>query len=67
MRGARSKIARETGADDLEVFALSLLGRAEVSAGRRSPGMQLLEEAMVAASAPAACATCTPSPRRTAT
>ena len=44
-------IARETGADDLEVFALSLLGRAEVGAGRLREGMQLLEEAMAAASA----------------
>ena len=42
-------IARETRADDLEVFALSLLGRAEVSAGRRQEGMRLLEEAMAAA------------------
>ena len=45
------QVARETGAADLEVFALSLLGRAEVSAGRREAGMQLLEEAMAAASA----------------
>ena len=45
------QIARETGAADLEVFALSLLGRAEVSAGRREAGMRLLEEAMAAASA----------------
>jgi ATP/maltotriose-dependent transcriptional regulator MalT len=44
-------IARETDAGDLEVFALSLLGRAEVSAGRRQEGMQLLEEAMAAAAA----------------
>ena len=44
-------IARETGASDLEVFAVSLLGRAEVSAGRRDQGMRLLEEAMAAASA----------------
>ncbi len=44
-------IARETGAGDLEVFAVSLLGRAEVSAGRRDQGMRLLEEAMAAASA----------------
>jgi DNA-binding NarL/FixJ family response regulator len=43
-------IARETGAGELEVFALSLLGRAEVSAGRRQRGMDLLEEAMAAAS-----------------
>ena len=45
------EIARETNADDLEMFALSLLGRAEVSAGRREQGMRLLEEAMAAASA----------------
>ena len=44
-------IARETDAVDLEVFALSLLGRAHVAAGRRADGMQLLEEAMAAASA----------------
>ena len=44
-------IARDTGASDLEVFAVSLLGRAEVSAGRRDQGMRLLEEAMAAASA----------------
>jgi DNA-binding NarL/FixJ family response regulator len=43
-------IARESDDGDLEVFALSLLGRAEVSAGRRREGMQLLEEAMAAAS-----------------
>jgi ATP/maltotriose-dependent transcriptional regulator MalT len=45
------EIARENGADDLEVFALSLLGRAEVNAGRRDQGMELLEEAMAAATA----------------
>ena len=45
------RIARETRAADLEVFALSLLGRAEVGAGRREAGMRLLEEAMAAASA----------------
>ena len=44
-------IARETGDGDLEVFALSLLGRAEVSAGHESEGMRLLEEAMAAATA----------------
>jgi tetratricopeptide (TPR) repeat protein len=44
-------IARATGAGDLEVFAVSLLGRTEVSAGRRDSGMKLLEEAMAAASA----------------
>jgi ATP/maltotriose-dependent transcriptional regulator MalT len=45
------EIARATGDDDLEVFALSLLGRAEVSAGRTDRGMRLLEESMAAASA----------------
>ena len=44
-------IARETGSDDLEVFALSVLGRAEVTAGRWDEGVRLLEEAMAAASA----------------
>jgi ATP/maltotriose-dependent transcriptional regulator MalT len=45
------EIAKETDSGDLEVFAVSLLGRAEVSAGRREEGMRLLEEAMAAASA----------------
>ena len=45
------QIAQEQGDGDLEVFALSLLGRAEVSAGRCDAGMALLEEAMAAASA----------------
>ena len=45
------EIARQTDANDLEVFAVSILGRAEVSAGRRDEGMRLLEEAMAAASA----------------
>ena len=44
-------VARDCGAADLEVFALSLLGRAHVSAGRQAEGMQLLEEAMAAATA----------------
>lgn len=43
--------AREHGDGDLEVFALSLLGRAEIDAGHRQQGMQLLEEALAAASA----------------
>ena len=49
--GARRalRIARDWGDTDLEVFALSLLGRAEISAGRRDEGMALLEEAMAAA------------------
>jgi len=45
------QIAQEQGNGELEVFALSLLGRAEVSAGRCDAGMALLEEAMAAASA----------------
>jgi len=45
------EIGRAAGAEDLEVFALSLLGRAEVSAGRRERGIALLEEAMAAATA----------------
>lgn len=42
-------IGRETRAEDLEVFALSVLGRTELLAGRRERGLVLLEEAMVAA------------------
>lgn len=45
------EIGRETGDGDLEVFALSVLGRAEVSAGRVERGIELLEEAMAGASA----------------
>ena len=45
------RIGRDVKADDLEVFALSLLGRTEVSAGRLEEGMALLEEAMAAATA----------------
>ncbi|WP_369138388.1 LuxR C-terminal-related transcriptional regulator [Modestobacter versicolor] len=44
-------VARTTGDPDLEVLAISLLGRAEVRAGRREPGLRLLEEAMAAATA----------------
>lgn len=44
------EIARAWGDGDLEVFALSLLGRAVVSVGRREDGLRLLEEAMAAAS-----------------
>jgi ATP/maltotriose-dependent transcriptional regulator MalT len=44
-------VAREFDAGDLEVFALSVLGRAEVSAGRLEEGMRMMEEAMAAASA----------------
>src|SRR4051794_6017988 len=45
------EVAVETGAPELEVFALSLLGRAAMRAGRREEGLRLLEEAMAAASA----------------
>ena len=44
-------IAATSGNSDLEVYALSLLGLTEVNAGRLDSGMQLLEEAMAAASA----------------
>ena len=51
--GARRalELAREHDDDDLEVFALSQLGRAEVSAGRIEEGSRKLEEAMAAATA----------------
>jgi DNA-binding NarL/FixJ family response regulator len=45
------EIARSTGEHNLEVFALSLLGRAEVTAGHLEEGMALLEEALATASA----------------
>lgn len=45
------EIARAEADGDLEVLALSVLGRSEVSAGRRDAGMVLLDEAMAAASA----------------
>jgi DNA-binding NarL/FixJ family response regulator len=45
------EIARASDTGDLEVFALSLLGRATVSSGDREAGMRLLEEAMAAATA----------------
>lgn len=45
------EIARAEADGDLEVLALSVLGRSEVSAGRRDAGMVLLAEAMAAASA----------------
>ncbi|MFW3171017.1 LuxR C-terminal-related transcriptional regulator [Geodermatophilus sp. CPCC 206100] len=45
------EVARAMGNGDLEVLAVSLLGRAEVRAGRREDGLRLLEEAMAAASA----------------
>jgi DNA-binding NarL/FixJ family response regulator len=44
-------LAQVCGDSDLEVFALSVLGRAVVSAGRREEGLRLLEEAMAAATA----------------
>lgn len=44
------EIARRHRSWDLEVFALSLLGRAEVAAGRREAGLLLLDEAMASAS-----------------
>jgi len=44
-------LAHDHGDGDLEVFALSLLGRAEVDAGRSRDGMLLLEEALAAAAA----------------
>ncbi|MEJ7833127.1 MAG: LuxR C-terminal-related transcriptional regulator [Nocardioides sp.] len=45
------EIARSSRAADLEVFAVSLLGRAEMSAGHVERGLSLLEEAMAAATA----------------
>jgi ATP/maltotriose-dependent transcriptional regulator MalT len=45
------RVAREEGDGDLEVFALSLLGRAAVGAGDVERGMAQLEEAMALASA----------------
>lgn len=51
--GARRamEIARAHGDDDLEVFALSLIGRSEISGGAFDDGMRKLEEAMAAATA----------------
>jgi DNA-binding NarL/FixJ family response regulator len=51
--GARRamEIAQASGDDDLEVFALSLIGRSEISAGSFEQGMRKLEEAMAAATA----------------
>lgn len=51
--GARRamEIARAYGDDDLEVFALSLIGRAEINGGAFDTGMRKLEEAMAAATA----------------
>ena len=51
--GARRamEIGRATGDEDLEVFALSLIGRSEISSGAFADGMRRLEEAMAAATA----------------
>ena len=53
VEGARRAlaIAREHDDGDLEVFALSMLGRAEVAAGDLDEGTRLLDEAMAAATA----------------
>jgi ATP/maltotriose-dependent transcriptional regulator MalT len=45
------EIAREFDDTDLEVFALSVLGRAEVAAGRMDEGVAHLDEAMAASTA----------------
>lgn len=45
------EVARTMQLSDLEVLAVSLLGRAQVSAGCCEEGMRLLEEAMAAATA----------------
>ena len=45
------EIGREFAVGEIEVYALSLLGLAEVRAGNRAAGISLLEEAMAAASA----------------
>ena len=52
LRGATHafEIGRAHGDDDLEIFALSLLGSAEIEVGRFEEGMLRLEEAMAAAS-----------------
>ncbi len=44
-------VGRATGQSDLEVLAVSVLGRATVDAGRWEEGLRLLEEAMAAATA----------------
>jgi DNA-binding NarL/FixJ family response regulator len=44
-------VGRTMGHSDLEVLAVSLLGRATVDAGRWEEGLRLLEEAMAAATA----------------
>jgi tetratricopeptide (TPR) repeat protein len=45
------ELARRHGDEDLEVFALSVLGRADVAAGRADEGFAALDEAMAAATA----------------
>jgi len=49
--GRAVEVGRAVGSGDLEVLALSLLGRAEVRAGSRDDGLRLLDEAMAAAAA----------------
>jgi DNA-binding NarL/FixJ family response regulator len=49
--GQAMEIGRATGDEDLEVFALSLVGRAEISRGAFDTGVRKLEEAMAAATA----------------
>lgn len=53
IRGAQRALdlGRACDDDDLEVYALSVLGAAEIDAGRFDDGMRRLEEAMAAASA----------------
>ena len=43
------EISRKVGAGDLEIFALSVLGRSRVEAGHREEGLLLLEEALAGA------------------
>jgi ATP/maltotriose-dependent transcriptional regulator MalT len=49
--GRALELAREQGDGDLEVFALSVLGRAEVAAGSVDDGFRDLDEAMASATA----------------
>ena len=51
--GARRamEIGRSNGDDDLEILALSSIGRSEISGGAFDQGMRKLEEAMAAATA----------------
>jgi ATP/maltotriose-dependent transcriptional regulator MalT len=48
---AALEVGRALGHSDLEVLSVSVLGRAQVHAGRREEGLRLLEEAMAAATA----------------